>query len=89
MRAETLRWFGAGVFATLAGGALAASPTTAAEAMPPDPELIEFLGSFTTDDGEWIDPEALAAAELEEPDTRPELHENAAPEVRGGEADHD
>lgn len=25
----------------------------------PNLELIEFLGSFSTDDGEWIDPESL------------------------------
>lgn len=33
-------------------------------AAPPDPELLEFLGTFETADGEWVDP--LALAELDE-----------------------
>lgn len=32
----------------------------------PDIELLEFLGSFQTDNGEWIAPESLLGEEFEE-----------------------
>lgn len=43
---------------------LAANTTTPIEASP-SPELLEFLGSFTTDDGEWVDPQNLAEIDPE------------------------
>ncbi len=51
----------------------------AAEEEPPDPELLEFVGEFTSAEGEWIDPEALmfltedvVETEMEEDDTQEE-----------------
>ncbi len=32
----------------------------------PDLELLEFLGSFQTDNGEWIEPESLLTGEFAE-----------------------
>lgn len=32
---------------------------------PPDPELLEFLGSFATEEGDWVDPLLLAEVEPE------------------------
>lgn len=32
----------------------------------PDIELLEFLGSFQTDNGEWIEPESLLTGEFAE-----------------------
>jgi|APSaa5957512535_1039671.scaffolds.fasta_scaffold216876_2 hypothetical protein len=32
----------------------------------PNLEFLEFLGSFETDDGEWIDPESLLSDEFED-----------------------
>ncbi|MCG8416179.1 MAG: hypothetical protein MI746_18325 [Pseudomonadales bacterium] len=32
----------------------------------PDIELLEFLGSFQTDNGEWIEPESLLSDEFED-----------------------
>lgn len=48
-----------------AGGALGdnsapVSPTASAAPDAPSAELLEFLGSFTTADGRWVDPMALA-----------------------------
>lgn len=34
------------------------------EPVMPDPELLEFLGSFATDEGEWINPDSLLEAEF-------------------------
>ncbi len=51
----------------LAGsGARAAdqSGSDAPTAVPPPLELLEFLGQWETDDGEWIDPQALEDPEL-------------------------
>lgn len=57
-------------------------PAAAEEAVPDkgpvpaaDPELLEFLGSFTTRDGEWVDPRQLA--ELDELSAESEQGESA------------
>ncbi|MEA5446208.1 hypothetical protein VCB98_10290 [Gammaproteobacteria bacterium AB-CW1] len=50
MRANVLCSLTLGGLATLG----LAIPGTAGEA--PDPELLEFLGEFTGEDGEWVDP---------------------------------
>jgi hypothetical protein len=47
----------------LSGQALAAE-TGNQESAQPDPALIEFLGSFATDEGQWIDPDSLLEAEF-------------------------
>lgn len=55
------------VLMLLAGsGAKAAdqSGSDAPAAAPPPLELLEFLGQWETDDGEWIDPQALEDPEL-------------------------
>lgn len=55
------------VLMLLAGsGARAAdqSGSDAPTAAPPPLELLEFLGQWETDDGEWIDPQALEDPEL-------------------------
>lgn len=36
------------------------------ELQGPDIELLEFLGSFQTDNGEWIEPESLLTGEFAE-----------------------
>ena len=38
---------------------LAAGTATPTEAQPPDAELLEFLGTFETADGKWLDPLVL------------------------------
>jgi len=38
---------------------LAAGTATPTEAEPPDAELLEFLGTFETTDGKWLDPLVL------------------------------
>ena len=45
----------------LAGAAAAAEPPgpETGGAVEPDPELLEFLGGFTLEDGSWIDPSDL------------------------------
>jgi len=47
-------------------GAVAAPPK---EEPAPDLELLEYLGSFQTDDGTWVDPGHLAEMPLPEPKT--------------------
>jgi hypothetical protein len=59
-------------------GLLAAGVEPAASA-PPDPELLEFLGSFETADGRWLDPLVLDERERAE----------AAPEPPREEKRHD
>lgn len=83
MRAE----FG---FALLLGlGAAAAG----AEQPAPDPELLEFLGSFTTKEGEWVDPLDLAvmdetAGKAAEEEAADEAREGDKPrEVKDDEQD--
>jgi hypothetical protein len=44
------------VLAAVCGVLLAGEPAEDPAEEPADLELIEFLGSFTTDDGEWVDP---------------------------------
>ena len=39
-------------------------PTRPAASPPPSPELLEFLGEFSDERGEWIDPLELDDAEL-------------------------
>lgn len=50
-------------------------------AEPPDLELLEFLGSFETGDGEWIDP--LELTELSDKDL-PGNDPQAAPDESAG-----
>lgn len=47
----------------LAGNGAAAEQSTETPVQP-DPELLEFLGSFATDEGEWIDPDSLLETEF-------------------------
>lgn len=47
---------------SLAGSTLAAENTQ--EALLPPPELLEFLGSFATEEGEWINPDSLLETEF-------------------------
>lgn len=47
------------LIATLNRPAYAAEDNVAPDAMRPDLELLEFLGSFATDEGEWIAPDSL------------------------------
>lgn len=56
------RWLMLGLLATLYG-----TQAIAAEEAPPSDELLEFLGSFETAKGEWIDPTDF---ELPLPDNR-------------------
>lgn len=44
----------------------AAEEEAETEAEFPSLEFLEFLGSFETDAGEWIDPESLLAEEFED-----------------------
>ncbi len=46
----------------------AAEETSDSQEAPllPDIELLEFLGSFQTDNGEWIEPESLLSDEFED-----------------------
>ncbi len=37
------------------------------ESEEPDAEFLEFLGSFESDDGTWMDPQVLIDAETEDP----------------------
>jgi len=39
-------------------------PGLAAEQPTPSLELLEFLGEWETDDGEWVDPEVVADIQL-------------------------
>lgn len=41
---------------------------------PPDPELLEFIAGFTTDEGEWVDPFELDATTPPEESTE-EVHQ--------------
>lgn len=45
----------------LALAALLLAAPVAAEDEAPSPELLEFLGSFETADGQWLDPTQLDA----------------------------
>ena len=48
---------------TLLSAALIGSPVAAEEQEPPEAELLEFIGSFMTEDGAWLDPLELDVAE--------------------------
>lgn len=50
----------------LAAAIAFAEPDSAEPALEPDLELLEFLGSWETDDGEWVDP-SVWVDELEAP----------------------
>ncbi|MCZ6575583.1 MAG: hypothetical protein O6950_03915 [Gammaproteobacteria bacterium] len=43
-----------------------AEPNPEESAPPPDTELLEFLGSWETASGEWLDPAVFADDEAEE-----------------------
>ncbi len=47
------------------GTALAAEPAKAPPVEVPSPEMLEFLGNWMTDDGEWVDPLAMEELEIE------------------------
>ena len=47
------------LMATLPGALGAAANNARFQSQLPDLELLEFLGSFATDEGDWIDPESL------------------------------
>ena len=61
---------------------------TQTEPLVPDIELLEFLGTFQTESGEWIDPEMLLnddfdelfglAARMDEITNQPDENDNAA-----------
>ncbi len=65
----------------LSSPALAQEPGQGREAAPqedaemPSLELLEFLGDWETDDGEWIDPEELEQIAVTDPEQEQE-HEN-------------
>ncbi|GAB4360788.1 MAG: hypothetical protein Kow006_30990 [Gammaproteobacteria bacterium] len=53
------------LFASLLLGAmLAASALAAGEEDSPEPELLEFLAEFLTEEGQWIDPLELESGDL-------------------------
>jgi hypothetical protein len=54
---------GGALWLLLSSHALAADSENQ-EIIQPDPALIEFLGSFATDDGQWIDPDSLLEPEF-------------------------
>lgn len=54
----------------LAGGSAAAAEEKAQAQEPPSMELLEFLGQWQTDDGEWIDPTALERMVIPEQEQR-------------------
>ncbi len=41
---------------------LLCNATVYAEEPAPDPEVLDFLGEWATDDGGWLDPESLLEA---------------------------
>jgi hypothetical protein len=65
--------------------ALAAEPAAPADAPPV--ALIEFLGLWTTEDGQWIDPEALDALP-DEPADAPEAGAGAPAASPDAPKDH-
>ncbi|GEM_PF-2021265 len=52
-----------------------------AEIRPSDMDLIEFLGGWETEDGQWVDPALLDAVFAEEGD---EQEEPAEPDLKSG-----
>lgn len=52
--------------ALLLTGLLAAG-TTIPPTKPPDMEILEFLGSFETQGGQWLDPLSLDDREIDKP----------------------
>ena len=55
------------VIALLAGAGVAQAEES--DAAPPDAELLEFIASFATDDGGWLDPMELDVAAVPEEST--------------------
>lgn len=47
-----------------AGAPLKAAEEDSAETEMPDLEMLEFLGQFATDEGEWLDPDSLLSDEF-------------------------
>ncbi|MCH7501481.1 MAG: hypothetical protein IH886_16035 [Nitrospinae bacterium] len=43
-------------------------PPAEVDTETPSMDLLEFLGDWETDDGEWIDPEEMEQIELQEPE---------------------
>jgi len=50
--------------AAVPAGAAGAEDNGDDDAGMPDIELLEFLGSFSTEEGEWIDPQSLLEEDL-------------------------
>ncbi|ROR34319.1 hypothetical protein [Inmirania thermothiophila] len=63
----------AAVFALL----LAAAPPPEGDEPPPSLELLEFIGSFTAEDGTWVDPQMLATEEAPRPPSGREREDDA------------
>ena len=62
--------FGLGIALLLALGA--ARPGLEEDAPPPSQELLEFIASFQTADGEWMDPLSLPDGEQDKSEDEPE-----------------
>ncbi len=62
-----------------------AAPT----APPPDPELLEFLGSFATEEGDYLDPFILAEVDIEAPEQQTVLQQTAQDESEPAEQTRD
>ena len=58
-----------------------------AEAQPPSLELLEFLGSFETIDGNWIDP--MSFEEQYEGDAKAQDNETDNDEIKSQDSDPD
>ncbi len=56
----------------------ATRPGLEEDAPPPNRELLEFIASFQTVDGEWIDPMSLPEGERQEPDEHKQDQSDAA-----------
>ena len=70
------------------GGLLPLPPAALAEDEAPDVALLEFLGSWEDDDGEWIDPLRLLD-EMEAEGTKDEQTNDHAASAPVEEDDHD
>lgn len=71
-----------GALLLIAAGAAAAGDQAAAEnPAVPDPALLEYLGSFPAEEGEWVDP--LELAEVEATELRNEADDEAAATAPG------
>ncbi len=88
--ALTLVALGPGVVPAIAG------PTPQSADGVPSPELLEFLGSWMTDDGEWIDPLAMETireneddADRETPSRNPAGNDQSKAQAKAQSKDED